>query len=265
MKKLMLFTLLLLMGCGGGNGGSTSANSSSATNIQGKWQVIATSSVTAGAGTIAETNLTQTGSAISSSNVAFLSFTPSEIVFTGLNACGGPNSTLTAKVNGNSLSFTLTEGGSSGTRVTTGTETIAAGGQSFTGSYSSTGCGVTDSGTLNGTLIGTLTGTFTGLLNGASVSVTPQEDQSHNLTVSGTSSIDGSFTLTGTAEGGAFLVSGPISGTQFAFAGFQITQPFLDALKVPSVCFTSGPCVGLNGLAVYEVDTATVIGELNRN
>lgn len=259
-----LSLLTCFIGCGGGGGNSASGSSNSTVNIEGKWQVFATSSVTAGEGTIGEVNLTQSGSVISSSSVAFLFFNPAEIAFTGMNACGGASTTLMANVNGSSLTFTLTEVGPTGTRVTTGTEGIAANGQSFSGGYSSTGCGASDSGVLNGTMIEPLSGTFSGVLNGVSVSVTPQEDQAHNLTVTGTSA-DGPFTLTGTAQGGAFVVSGPIDGTQFTFAGFQVTQPFLNALNVASVCFTSGPCVDPNGFVVYDVNTQTVIGELNQN
>lgn len=259
-----LSLLACLIGCGGGSGNSVSNSPSSVVNIQGKWQVVATSSATSGEGTVGEVNLTQSGSTISSSNVALLFFNPSEIIFTALNACSGTSTTLTARVNGNSLAFTLTEVGPTGTRVITGTETISADGQSFSGGYSSTGCGTSDSGALNGTMIQPLTGNFSGVLDGLSVSVALQEDQAHNLTATGTST-GGPFTLTGTAEGGAFVVSGPIDGTQFTFAGFQITQPFLNALNVTSVCFTSGPCVGANGFVVYEANTQLVIGELNRN
>lgn len=262
-RAIGLLLLACLIGCGGGNS-AVSGSSNSAVNIQGKWQVVATSSVTSGAGTVGEVNLTQNGSTISGSNVAFISFNPGEIVFTGTNACGGTSTTLMANLAGNSLAFTLTENGPMGTRVTSGTETVAGDKESFSGGYSSTGCGTSDSGALNGSLIEPLTGAFSGVINGVSVSVTLQEDQAHNLTVTGTSG-NGPFTLTGTAEGGAFVVSGPINGTQFEFAGFQVTKPLLNALNVASVCFTTGPCVSLNGFVVYEVNTGSVIGELNQN
>jgi hypothetical protein len=263
LQVLAISALALLFGCSGGSGsgsGSNTPSSPTATAVAGKWEFVAISTANPTAfypGTLIETNLSQTDTSISAGTNATavagfdvinsVDWNVSEIigVNNNPNVCGGAGAAIDATISGNTLTFTLSETGPDGTYAVTGTVTVNSNGQSMTGTYTAAAaCGQpNDTGNVTGTLVGSLSGNYKATFaDGTVLAISVAEDQSHNLTVTGTSQGQ-AFTLTGKAIGGGVIVSGDIPSIgQDSFVGFEMTSQLVS--MAPTV----------NGLATKQGD-----------
>src|SRR5271165_731206 len=198
---LLCFVLALsLFGCGGSSsngGGGTPPPTPAA--VAGKWEFVAASTANPGAtypNTLIEANLSQTDTSVSAGTAAtgLAAFYSNSNTNWGVeiptqNVCGGTGETVSATVNGQTLSFTFSETGPAGTYAVTGAVTVNANGQEMTGSYTSAAaCGLpNDAGNIIGTLIGSVAGNYVVTFSDLSTaSVTVSEDASHNITINGT-------------------------------------------------------------------------------
>jgi hypothetical protein len=251
-KTVMVIAAILLAGCGGGastnsgGGGSISGGGSGSATpaaIGGKWEVISTSTQNPGSSfphAGIEANFTQTDTTILSGNKAAAVI---PFFVQGLNyqiaaghACGGYQASVSGTLTGQSLSFTVTETGPSGTLPITGTATISSDNKSMSGNYMTQGgCGLSaDSGTFTGSVIPSASGTYLASFDtGNTATLVLTEDATHNISVQGTL-LGSSFTLSGETIGGALVVSGNVPGVGIAnYVGFYLTAPLVSL--VPTV------------------------------
>lgn len=227
---LIIFLGLLLTGCGGGGGNTQTSQSASTPQLAGAWHATAPHSQNgAPTGvTFIEFNLNQTGSTLSASKVAIMNvkFNGSPGDYTNAswspqNCVPGPYS-LTGTVSApNKMSFTLQETGGQ----ITGTAT--EGGSTLSGTYNDPACSGSSIAFTAGQAL-TLAGKYSNTCSfnpcgTADPSLTLQvtQDSSYHLTVKGSDTADGSFTLTGTAIGSSMWVSGVISGQNVSWYGWH--------------------------------------------
>jgi hypothetical protein len=249
MKQVFTVTCLSLLslvftGCGGGGNTNTSGSGNNATNIQGKWQVIAVSpqgsftGSTAWLDAIVEANLQQSGTTVSaaSQDVAVVPFNVNYANGSGeleapYNACNGTTS-ITGSLSGSTFSFTLTESGSLGNLVISGSALVTPDGKTMSGNYShQAGCGLpATSGTITGTLVPSFNGNYAGTIDGVSTTASAAEGSQETLTVTATSS-NGTFSLAGKAVGGGFQVSGNVAGSSYTYQGIYMTTTLTNLLK----------------------------------
>jgi len=196
-------------------------------NIQGQYEVIASSTANPSGVSLIETNFSQAGTSASAStqNVVIIQGTQSSNGITLVSLGGecdngtlGDDSIQGTFSSQTQASISLNEAGSLGSVAATGNVTFASDGSAITtGTYSiPAACGfLANSGSITGTKISPFSGSYAGMLdNGAGstdaviVSVT---QSGLNLTVTGTDN-GMAFTLTGSVVGATFDVTGTIAG-----------------------------------------------------
>jgi len=258
MCKLCICGLLLALsfsvGCGGSGGSSSGAPPITPVNVQGQYEVIASSTANPSGVSLIEANFTQAGTSVSAStqNVVVIQGTQSSNGIT-LVSLGGEcdNGTLGHdSIQGmfssqTQASISLNEAGSLGTVAATGNVTFASDGSTITtGTYSiPAACGfLADNGPIVGTKISPFSGSYAGMLNNGADAVIVSVNQSGlNLTVTGTDN-GTAFTLTGSVVGATFDVTGTIAGqpvedvgiydhTNNTFLVFDTQLNFLGTLK----------------------------------
>lgn len=225
--------IMLLIGCGG-NSASNANNQVFAPNIAGQWEINAGSSQYASTFLLAEADLAQSNSsATASGNSAYL--VSSSLVLLGVNSssmqiggfCFGTGvSNLSVTLgSGSSVSFVINEGGN----IFNGSGTLSADNNSISGTYSSpAGSSCPDVGTFVASRTQPLTGTYSGstnIYNAGTMTATLSEDSNYNLTITGTAN-SGSYQLTGTVVGNAFIISGGNVGgnTLSNLLGYKLTN-----------------------------------------
>jgi len=259
--KLCVCDLLLVssvsVGCGGGSSGTSNNQQFTPVNIQGQYEVVATSSSSPTSVSLIETNFTQTGTNVfaSKQNVVVIEGTTSTSGIT-LNNLGGEcdsgvvgNDSIQGTFSSQTQSsISLTEAGSLGNVTATGSVTFSSDGSMITtGTYTiPAACGfLADSGPITGTQIKPFSGSYAGMLangSGSTDAVIVSVSQSGlNLNVAGTDN-GTAFTLTGSVVGATFDVKGTISGqpvedvgiydhTNNTFLVFDAQFNFLGTLK----------------------------------
>ena len=217
----------LLAGCGGGGSSQTNQPSPQQLQLTGPWHL------TASDGNFIEFNAQQTGSTISANQVAVINakFNDSSRSYTNAtwrsqNCVPGPYS-LTGTVDNGSgtVKFTVQETGGQ----ITGTATMGTGPEAgvLSGTYNDRACNgskVTFIATQALSLAGKYSNTCSFNPCGtADPSLTLQlaQDSSYHVTISGSDTKDGNFTLSGTAIGSTMWVSGMISGQNVSWYGWH--------------------------------------------
>lgn len=247
MKRIIEVTLPLvaifaLSACGGGGSNSVTPPSTPAStpvNAQGQWQIVAHSTVTPSQYLLIGANLSQTGSAISSTplNTAVVAVNYDGRQSYGWQlggACGaGQLGTVSIDgtiANGTALTFTFSEGGQAGTNTVAASGTISADGKTINGTYTApAGCGFSsDAGTFTASQVN-LSGTydldpnFSSALGSGTVVVS--QGNNYTVTVSGT--VNGStLSATGDVIGGLFSVAGAYNGSQVSYVGVLLPSGF---------------------------------------
>jgi hypothetical protein len=225
-------------GCGGGASTSPAPvtpppSSTSTATLSGQWQIVAHSNVNPASSLLVEANFSQSGSNVTAnaSSVVLVDGVPGAL--TGLagecdNGVLGDDA-IAATISGQTVSFTLTETGSLGIGISTGSATIS-GSQLTGGTYQTpAACGfAADSGTMTGTTIQKFSGTFAGQLlnlNGSTDAVSVTLSQSgYTLNVVGTDA-GAPITLTGKVIGATFDVTGVVQGQSREYVGiYDITS-----------------------------------------
>ncbi len=234
-STLILLGCLLFTGCGGGQSPSTQQPATQQPpQLTGSWHVQAvhsTNGVPTGV-TFIEFNANQTGSTINASQVAIINIrfngSPGDYfhaTWSPQNCLPGPYS-MTGTVSApNMVSFTLQETGGQ----ITGTATEGTGSQSgvLSGTYNDPSCSgsnVAFTATQALSLAGKYSNTCSFNPCGtADPSLTMQitQDSSYHLTVNGSDTKDGSFTLSGTTIGSSMWVSGVVSGQNVSYYGWH--------------------------------------------
>jgi hypothetical protein len=259
--KSCLYALLLALsfsvGCGGSGGSSSGTPPITPANIQGQYEVIASSTANPSGVSLIETNFSQAGTSVSAStqNVVVIQGTQSSNGITLVSLGGecdngtlGHDSIQGTFSSQTQASISLNEAGSLGTVAATGNVTLATDGSTITtGTYSiPAACGfLADSGSITGTKISPFSGSYAGMLDngaGSTDAVIVSVSQSGlNLTVTGTDN-GTAFTLTGGVVGATFDVTGTIAGqpvedvgiydhTNNTFLVFDTQLNFLGTLK----------------------------------
>lgn len=219
----LLFVLLLALaiaGCGGGTGTTTQSSGGTPTpaptptaNIQGSWEVAATSSQPSIALplTFVETNLTQASGSSSFSSVSnqtAIFSTNTSVTLALIGSCTGSiTQSVSGTINGTSISGTFTEGSGA---VFAFTGTLNAAGTSFNGTYNTqtATANCTDQGTFVATKASPLSGTYAGTL-------TFSDGTINTLTITVNTQSNNTVTATGTITGpdaGTISVSGTVIG-----------------------------------------------------
>lgn len=263
LSSIPMFALLVtLLSCGGGSGsGSGVGSQPNPVNVQGKWEVIALSTLNPTApypDTLIEANLSQTGSSVSAGaqSVALVPFYHNGGANWGIanptvNVCGGTGETIDATITaGTSLTFTLTESGPDGTYTVSGTAMISADGKTMIGTYTSAAaCALpADAGSLTGALVPSFSGTYTATFSdGSTAALTVTEDANYNLTINATEQGQ-AFTLSGEAVGGGFSVSGTVPGAgEVTYEGVYLTSELVPLImNINNVLTQTGDCVTLS-------------------
>jgi hypothetical protein len=185
----ILFVSVLVAGCGSGYSGPSGTGGNTPQNIQGAWEIAATSTTLAGTQTFIEADLTQSGNNVSARGQQLLTLTVTN--GTGNVDICSTQPSLSGNLNGSVLTATLTEGSQS-VRIS---GTLSADGKSATGNYQSDagGCTMGDSGTFTANLVSMLSGSFSGTLTNQSTTnsapATLQLTQGANETLTGSGQI----------------------------------------------------------------------------
>ncbi len=256
--------VFLSTGCGGNanNQPATVNNTpqSSIPQLAGAWNATAPHSVNGvNTGvTFLEFNLNQNGSTISASQIAIMNvkFTGSpgdytHATWSSQDCLPGPYS-LTGSVSATSMvAFTLQQSGG----AITGTATEGTGSQSgvLSGTYNDPGCSESNI-SFSAAKALSLAGNYKNACDpcgtaDASLLLQVAQDSSNNLTITGSDTADGSFTLSGTAIGSSMWVSGVTSGHNVSYYGWHcaaldinVQQLFvIDANSNAVVAHLTGP------------------------
>jgi hypothetical protein len=249
--------LCFSVGCGGSGGSSSGTPPITPVNIQGQYEVIASSTANPSGVSLIESNFNQVemGVSASSQNVVVIQGTQGSNGITLVSLGGecdngtlGHDSIQGTFSSQTQASISLNEAGSLGTVAATGNVTFASDGSAITtGTYSiPAACGfLADNGSIVGTKISPFSGSYAGMLangSGSTDAVIVSVNQSGlNLTVTGTDN-GTAFTLTGSVVGATFDVSGTIAGqpvedvgvydhTNNTFLVFDTSLNFLGTLK----------------------------------
>ena len=219
----LLFVLLLVLaigGCGGGTGTTTQSSGGTPTptptptaNVQGSWEVAATSSQPSALPlTFVETNLTQASGSNSFSSVSnhtAIFSTNTSVTLAVIGSCTGSiTQAVSGTINGTSISGTFTEGSGA---VFAFTGTLNAAGTSFNGTYSTqtATANCTDQGTFVATKASPLSGTY------GPGALTFSDGTINTLTITINAQSDNTVTATGTITGpdaGTVSVGGTVIG-----------------------------------------------------
>ena len=220
----------LLAGCGGGGTSPTTpppTPTPQAIQMTGAWHTQASN------GNFIEFNAHQTGSTFTATQVAIINvkFNDSTNSYTNAtwrpeDCAAGPYS-LTGTVDNasNTVKFTVQETGAQ----LTATSTMGTGPEAgvLNGTYNDPPCNIS-----NGTFIAgqpsSLAGSYVNTCNfnpcgtaDPSLTLKVAQDSSYHLTITGSDTKDGSFTLSGTAIGSTMWVSGVISGQNVSWYGWH--------------------------------------------
>jgi hypothetical protein len=260
---ILFSSLFALTGCGGGGSNQTSQPppSQSLPQLAGAWQATAPHSVDGVNRSVSfiEFNLNQDGSTISANQVAIINVTFSgdpgdytHAIWSPQDCLPGPYS-MTGSVSApNMMSFTLQQTGGE----ITGTAT-----ESLSGPLSGILSGTYDDPSCSGSNIPftaskalSLTGNYKNACDPCgtadpSLVLQVSQDSSYHLTISGSDTADGSFTLSGTAIGSTMWVSGVVAGQKVSYYGWHyaaldvgIQQLFvIDANSNAVVAHLTGP------------------------
>jgi hypothetical protein len=225
--KLLFVSLLALAiaGCGGGAGTTTQSSGATPTqtaNIQGSWEVAATSSQPSIALplTFVETNLTQASGSNSFSSVSSqttIFSTNTSVTLAVIGSCtGSVTQSVSGTINGTSISGTFTEGSGA---VFAFTGTLNAAGTSFNGTYNTetATANCTDQGTFVATKASPLSGTYAGTLEFSDGTI-------NTLTLTVNSQSNNTVTATGTISGpdaGTISVGGTVLGDVADVTGIE--------------------------------------------
>ena len=236
MRTTSLFVIAflgsLLVGCGGGSSQTSQPTqptqpSPQQLQLTGPWHVMASD------GNFIEFNANQAGSTMSANQVAIINvkFNDSTNSYTNAtwrpqNCVPGPYS-LTGTIDNTSstVKFTVQQTGGQ----ITGTATMGTGPEAgvLKGTYNDPACNGSNV-TFVATQALSLAGKYVNTCNfnpcgTADPSLTLQvaQDSSYHLTISGSDSKDGSFTLSGTAIGSTMWLSGMISGQNVSWYGWH--------------------------------------------
>lgn len=262
--SILLF-ISLLTGCGGGSNnqpqsGSNNPSQSSLPQLAGAWHATAPHSENGVNSSVSfiEFNLNQDGSTINANQVAIINVTFSgspgdytHAIWSSQDCLPGPYS-MTGSVSApNMMSFTLQQSGGE----ITGTATEGTGAQSgvLSGTYDDPSCsGSNIPFTASKAL--SLAGNYKNACDPCgtadpSLVLQVAQDSSYNLTINGSDTADGSFTLSGNAIGSSMWVSGVISGRKVSYYGWHyaaldvgIQQLFvIDANSNAVVAHLTGP------------------------
>lgn len=220
----LLFVLLLALAtasCGGGSGTTTQSSGGTPTptatptaNLQGAWEVAATSSQPSMALplTFVETNLTQasgSNSFSSVSNQTAIFSTNTSVTLAVIGSCtGSKTQSVSGVINGTSISGTFTEGSGA---VFAFTGTLNAAGTSFNGTYNTqtATANCIDQGTFVATKASPLSGTY------GPGALTFSDGTVNTLTITVNAQTNNTVTATGTITGpdaGTVSVSGTVVG-----------------------------------------------------
>lgn len=232
----------LLAGCGGGGSSQTPqptqpTPSPQQFKITGPWHGTATHSTNGGAPTgvtYIDFNANQTGSTFSASQVAILDITfmngspgdYTKATWSSQNCVPGPYS-LTGTIDNTSgtVKFTVQQTGGQ----ITATATMGTGAQAGTlsGTYNDPACNGSNVAFTAGQAL-TLAGNYANTCNfnpcgtaDPSLTLEVTQDSSNHLTINGSDTKDGNFTLSGTAIGSTMWVSGMISGQNVNWYGWH--------------------------------------------
>ncbi len=232
---LLVVTLLgslLLTGCGGGGNNQTSQPPPPLPQLAGAWNAWAPHSVDGVNRSVSfmEFNVNQDGSTISANQVAMINVTFSgdpgdytHAIWSPQDCLPGPYS-MTGSVSApNMMSFTLQQTGGE----ITGTATEGTGAQSgvLSGTYDDPSCSGSNIPFTAAKAL-SLAGSYANTCNPCgtadpSLVLQVTQDSSYHLTISGSDTADGSFTLSGTAIGSTMWVSGVISGHNVSYYGWH--------------------------------------------
>jgi hypothetical protein len=263
LSVVILCSALLLTGCGGGGNSQppSSQPSQQLPQLAGAWEAWAPHSVN-GVNTsvsLIDFNLSQDNSTISANQVAIIN-----VVFSGgpgdythaiwspQDCLPGPYS-MTGSVSApNMMSFTLQQTGGE----ITGTATESLSGPLnglLSGTYDDPSCSGSNIPFTAGKAL-SLTGNYTNACDPCgtadpSLVLQVSQDSSYHLTISGSDTADGSFTLSGTAIGSTMWVSGVVAGQKVSYYGWHyaaldvgIQQLFvIDANSNAVVAHLTGP------------------------
>ena len=215
LTALLAFLLVILVGCGG----SSSSTPASTGALSGNWQVNLVQDYP-----LPVTNLSVSGFVVQSSET--LTGNVEVPTFGTLTHCGGV-APLTGTVNGQSVTFSLNEGGT----VVNFTGTLGSDGTSMTGSYQAAGgaCfpGTSTTGTWSSFLVPPLNGSFTGTIDSTYMAI-----------------------LTGATTAVPVNVSGTMTQSSNAGASNATLTGTITAVNYP--CFTTATLTGtISGQNVY--------------
>jgi len=256
----------MLAGCGGG--GSSTSPPTQVLQLSGTWQVTAPHSQNGvnRSVTLMEFNLKQTGSSISASQVAIMTVTfnsgPGDYnnaSWSPQNCVAGPYS-LTGTISAsNVVSFTIKQTGGE----ITGTGTMGTGPETgvLSGTYNDPLCGGNKIQYVAGQAL-SLAGKYSNTCSfnpcgtaDPSLAVQVTQDSSYHLTINGSDTKDGNFTLSGNAIGSTMWVSGMISGQNVNWYGlhyaaldknlqeiFIIDAATNSPVAIVQGCVTNQPC-----------------------
>ncbi len=228
--SLFLVILLgsMLAGCGSSGGSSeTIQPTQQQLQLTGPWHVQASD------GNFIEFNANQTGSTISANQVAIINvkFNSSANSYTNAtwrpqNCVPGPYSlTGTVDNTSSSVNFTVQETGGQ----ITATSTMGTGPEAgvLKGTYNDPACNgsnvtfiATEAASLAGKYVNTCNFNPCGTAD-PSLTLQVAQDSSYHLTISGSDTKNGSFTLSGNAIGSTMWVSGMISGQNVSWYGWH--------------------------------------------
>src|SRR5579872_109399 len=229
------FSVLLLLGVLAGCGGGGSSIQTTSPPVQSPQQIKMTGPwhATASDGNFVEFNANQTGSTFSANQVAIINakFNDSTNSYTNAtwrpqNCVPGPYSlTGTIDNTSSSIKFTLQQTGGQ----ITGTATMGTGPEAgvLDGTYNDPACNgskvtfiATQALSLAGKYVNTCNFNPCGTAD-PSLTLKVTQDSSYHLSISGSDTKDGSFTLSGTAIGATMWVSGMISGQNVSWYGWH--------------------------------------------
>jgi hypothetical protein len=257
LSVVILCSALLLTGCGGGSK-SQPPSSQQLPQLAGTWEATASHSVN-GVNTsvsLIDFNLNQDGSTINANQVAIINVTYTEGPGVYTNAIWSPQDCLpgpysmTGSVSApNMMSFTLQQTGGEITGTATGSGPLNG---ILSGTYDDPSC--SGSNKFFAVQALSLAGSYTNACDPCgtadpSLVLQVSQDSSYHLTISGSDTADGSFTLSGTAIGSTMWVSGVVAGQKVSYYGWHyaaldigIQQLFvIDANSNAVVAHLTGP------------------------
>lgn len=256
-SPLVCMLSLTLVGCGGGGQNSITTTPTPPANVAGSWHGTAASHVFSGAAYL-DMFITQSGTTVQSPEV-LVTGVPNNPANGGLTPCGG-DWALTGTVDANNVNLTLNVPQSNPTNSAVTTISSVVGGNTISGTYTTTTYCQSDSGTFTIQLIPSLTSSqWTGQINdnnGGSATFTANiaEDSSGNLT--------GGLTFPAGSGCTQILVTGSIIGNQVSLAAvagqgqsFQTLSAEVDTTGKSIIGTYVASCIGPNDNGSFVVST----------